>query len=225
MAKVLKNSTAPAPPPITVARSNGDPVAIWSELTRNGNLAFDRGDDVRAREVHEAALIEAERLLDAAIQTNDPYAARFAPFLFGASCNNVVELARRQGDTQTEGIFLYRAVARFIDAAESPRAQLALRSRCLLHLKVASAALYRYFDSSGMWDAAAALSERTNTVMFMLRRQEAAASTKEPLSAEDGFADSDPRNPFDEITGTCLARGAPGQDNFFHFGKRAEIAG
>jgi hypothetical protein len=218
MANVSKNPTASARAPITV-RSNGDPVAIWSELTLNGNLAFDRGDDVRAREVHEAALLVAERLLDAAVETSDSYATRFAPLLVGASCNNVVELARRQGDVQTEGIFLYRTVARFIDVAESTRAQHRLRSRCLMHLKVASAALYRYFEASGMWDAAAALSERTNTVMFMLQRLEAAAAGVVPGSAEESAADSDPSSASEEVTGARLRRD-PSRPNIFRPGIR-----
>jgi hypothetical protein len=94
--------------------------------------------------------------------------------LFGASCNNIAELARLQRDVETEGIYLYRAVERFIGVAKTGSAPLRFRSRCLLHLKVASDALYRYFEGRGMWDAAQSYSERANAAMFEVRRIEAA---------------------------------------------------
>jgi hypothetical protein len=158
-------------------------LALWRGLTLKGNLALEAGRDVQARRLHEEALAAADDLFDAAALANDPEAARVGPLLFGISCNNVVELARRQGDTQTEGIYLYRAVERLIGVATSAQAPLALRSRCLLHLRVASEALYRYFERHGMWDAAAAYSGRANAAMFDVQRLTAASALAARSSA------------------------------------------
>src|SRR5690606_12651663 len=110
-------------------------------------LALEQGREARARPLYEEALSAASELLDAAALAGHPQAALVAPALFGISCNDIAELARRQGDVETEGIFRYRLVERFIEVTTSPRAPLTLRSRCLLHLRVASEALYRYFEA------------------------------------------------------------------------------
>jgi hypothetical protein len=149
-------------------------IARWQEETLRANLAFEADRDVQARRSYEEALAVADQLLDAATQGNRE-AGRAGLLLFGASCNQIVALARRQRDIETEGIFLYRAVDRFISVTTSARAPLRFRSRCLLHLKVASDALYRYFERRAMWDAAAAYSESANAAMFEVQRLEAAA--------------------------------------------------
>jgi hypothetical protein len=173
----MPNVPRPRPP---VAGSAGPDaaaaarVASWQAHTLRANVAFEAGRDVEARRFHEEALAVADAMLQASLET-DRDAARYAPLLFGNSCNNIVELARRQEDVQTEGIFLYRAVERFIAVARSGRAPLRLRARCLLHLRVASESLYRYFERSGMWDAAASYTERANAAVFEVRRLEADA--------------------------------------------------
>jgi hypothetical protein len=171
--------------------AKGGLLAMWQRLTLQGNLAFEGGQDVQARRLHEEALSVADEMFDGAVLASDREAARAGPLLFGISCNNVVELARRQGDTQTEGIYLYRAVERLIGVAMSPQAPLALRSRCLLHLRVASDALYRYFERHGMWDAAAAYSQRANAAMFDVQRLAAATALAPRSSAGAARAATD----------------------------------
>jgi hypothetical protein len=175
----LLMATVPRP---TAGSSSAGRVASWRVLTLQGNLAFEREENVSARQLYEEALAEAENLFDAAALLGDAEAARFAPFVYGTSCNNVVALARRQRDPETAGIFLYRAVARFVGVAESTRAPLQLRARCLLHLDVAANALYRYFEEHGMWDAAAAFSERANAALFAV---ETASDTRNELELSE----------------------------------------
>jgi hypothetical protein len=149
-------------------------IARWQEETLRANLAFEAEQDVQARRAYEEALAVADEVLEAAT-LGDREAGRAGLLLFGASCNQIVALARRQRDIETEGIFLYRAVDRFIGVTTLARAPLRFRSRGLLHLKVASEALYRYFERRAMWDAAAAYSESANAAMFEVQRLEAAA--------------------------------------------------
>jgi len=135
------------------------------------------------------ALAITEELLDAAVLGSTDAAAS-GPLLFGSSSNSMVGLARRENDVEMEGILLYRIVERFIDLAWSARAPLRFRARTLLHLKVASEALYAYFERRGMWDAAAAYSQRANATMFEVQRlealsREAASSTHVRVAAPD----------------------------------------
>jgi hypothetical protein len=164
--------------PFAVAASNAARVAAWRRLTLKGNLAIEAGHDIRARPYFEEALLAAEQMFAAAVLADDGDAAHFAPTLYGISCNDVVELARRQGDEVTVGVYLYRVAARLISVAESAQATFELRSRCLLHLAVASRALYRYFEQHGMWQAAQAYSGRENAALFSVQEMQAAASKR-----------------------------------------------
>lgn len=166
----------PLPETLELAISQHARVARWQSYTLIGNQAFEAGYDIRARQFYEEALSEAEELFAAAVLTQDVEAARVAPALFSISCNNVVELARRQDDPLTVGIFLYRIAARLISVAESAQAPFDLRSRCLLHLAVASRALYRYFEENGMWQAAQNYSGLENAASFSVRQLAAVAS-------------------------------------------------
>jgi hypothetical protein len=92
----ISGPTARASARFAVASPHPDRVVTWRALTLQGNLALERGDDVHARQLYEEALEEAENVFDAAVLLHDAEAARFAPLIYGTSCNNVVELARRQ---------------------------------------------------------------------------------------------------------------------------------
>jgi hypothetical protein len=175
MLNVPRPRTAASPPGLESATRTR--ITHWQERTLSANLAFEAARDVQARQFYEEALAIADEVLDAATQ-GDRDAGRAALLLFGASCNNIVALARRQGDVETEGIFLYRAVERFIGVTKSARAPLRFRSRSLLHLKAASDALYRYFEGRAMWDAAVAYSESANAAMFEVQRLEQAAKQR-----------------------------------------------
>ena len=160
--------------PLDRSSSQGlERIARWQELTLQANLGLEADRRVEARRCHLEALAVAEELLEEAVLGNKD-AASCAPLLFGSSSNSMVALARRENDLETEGILLYRIVERFIALAWTARAPLRFRSRCLLHLSVASEGLYRYFETRGMWDAAAAYSDRANATMFEVRRLEAA---------------------------------------------------
>lgn len=189
------SSPPPPPAPIIVALAKDARLERWRTLTLNGNVAFEKGEEVRARQLFEEALSVAEQIITtASLPNDDPYAVDVAPLLHGIACNNIVELARQQGDRQTAGIYLYRRASCLISVIESSGAPLELRSRCLLHLKVASGGLYEYFEQTGMWDAAAAFSARTNAAMFMLRGPEAevggASVPEDPFAASSLAADA-----------------------------------
>jgi hypothetical protein len=165
-------------PSFAVAASTAARVASWRRLTLKGNLAVEDGHDIRARPHFEEALSEAEQMFAAAVSADDADAARLAPALYGMSCSDIVELARRQGDEVTVGIYLYRVAARLIAVADSAEAPFDLRARCLRHLVVASRALYRYFEQHGMWQAAQAYSARENAALFSMQEMKAAAAKR-----------------------------------------------
>jgi len=151
-------------------------VALWRGLTSQGRQAYEKGHDVRARQLYEEAMSEAEEVFSTATQTSNPEAVRLAPLLYCISCHNIVELARRQNDAETVGIFLYRAFSRLVSMAESEQTALELRSRCALHLNVAAGALVRYFEQQGMSQAARVHSERVNAAIAAVHRLEQAAN-------------------------------------------------
>jgi hypothetical protein len=161
-----------------VAAANAARVAFWRGLTLKGNLAVEAGHDIRARPYFEEALSHAEQMFAAAVLADDRDAARVAPTLYGISCNDIVELARRQGDEVTVGIYLYRVAARLISVAESAQAPFELRCRCLIHLGIASGALYRHFEQHGMWQAAQAYSGREHAASFSVQEMAADASKR-----------------------------------------------
>jgi hypothetical protein len=180
----------PPPAPILVALAKDARLERWRTVTLDGNVALEQNDEVRARQLFEEALSIAERLMaEAALANADAYVTYLAPLLHGITCNTIAELARHQGDRQTAGIYMYRRASSLISVVESPAAPVELRSRCLLHLKVASGGLYEYFEQTGMWDAAAAFSARTNAAMFTLQRLEAEAGGA-PLQQDPFAADA-----------------------------------
>lgn len=213
-------AAAPGPEPLTL-----EGVARWQEQTLRGNLALEAGSPGETRRRHEEALAIADELLEQASLGNRD-AGRCALLLFAASCNNIAELARHQSDLETEGIFLYRAVERLIGVARSARAPLRFRVRCLLHLKVASDALYRYFEGRGMWDAAASYSERANAAMFEVRSVEAAARQRARVArgaARGGMPDGHARRQLRiDVVGSSprsaslATRGAVEDDDVLH---------
>ena len=173
-----RRAPPPLPPaPIVAALARDERLERWRSLTLEGNIAIEQRQGVRSRQLYEEALAVADALLAEALLENtwlagNPQALALAPLLHGITCNNIVGLARLQGDRETAGIYLYRRAASLIAVVESPRAPLELRSRCLMHLEIASSGVYEYFEQDGMWDAAAAFSERVNAALFTLQRVE-----------------------------------------------------
>jgi len=159
-----------------VLPSSAGRVALWRGLTSQGKQAYEKHHDVRARQLYEEALAEAEDVFATASHTDNPEAVRLAPLLYCISCHNVVELARRQNDAETVGIFLYRAFSRLVSTAESEQASLELRARCALHLNVAAGALVRYFEQQGMSQAARVHSDRVRVALAAVHRLEQAAN-------------------------------------------------
>jgi hypothetical protein len=147
-----------------------DPVALWRGLTRQGEVAFELGQDVRARQRYAEAMAQAEAVFDAALQ-GDEEAIRRAPPLYCISCNNIVTLARRQGDDETIGIFLYRAFARLLAVAES-RSPLALRARCVLFLDSAATALTTHLELLGEAELARDHRARANLAIDRVQRMQ-----------------------------------------------------
>jgi len=158
--RVLPRKPSPTPPV--------DPLALWRSLIQDGELAFERGQDVRARQLYGDALVQAEALFDIALR-GDEEAIRRAPPVYCISCNNVVTLARRQGDDATASIFLYRAFARLLAVAES-RAPIAFRARCALFLDGATCALIQHLTQIGEGDLAQDHRSRADTALERVQR-------------------------------------------------------
>lgn len=173
----LTASRPSVPRSSSIVLSWGARAALWRALTNEANVAFKRGHDVRARVLYEAALAEAEALFAAAAERLSDEAIDLAPTAYNLSCHNVAELARRQKDHATEGIFLHRAYERLVSIAESPSAPLPLRACCIRPLSAASASLIGYFAEQGKRAAAVACTERAKAATFeVLRLSEGAAS-------------------------------------------------
>lgn len=159
--RVLPRQLGPLPPV--------DHLAAWRELIQQGELAFEQGHDVHARQLYGEALIEAEALFDVALRGDDEDAVRRAPPVYCVSCHNIVTLARRQGDDATASIFLYRVFARLLAVAES-RAPLTFRARCALFLDGAARALIQHLEQIGQVDLARDHQERANTAIARVGR-------------------------------------------------------
>jgi len=157
-------------PAIKVMPSSGARIALWRGLTLQGNLAFERGHDVRARQVYEEALAEADELYALAALRHDKLAIRLAPLLYTMSCNNIIELARRQNDGETMGIFLYRSFAKLAGVTEATQASLELRWRSALNLRFATRALVRHLEQQGSTSVAQAHAERARLAVGEVRR-------------------------------------------------------
>ena len=150
-------------------RSPVDHLTAWRDLIQQGELAFEQGQDVHARQLYGEALIEAEALFDVAMRGEEEEAIRRAPPVYCVSCNNIVTLARRQGDDATASIFLYRVFARLLSVAES-RAPLTFRARCALFLYGAARALIQHLEQIGEAGLARDHQERANTAIERVRR-------------------------------------------------------
>jgi hypothetical protein len=123
--------------------------SAWRSLTLRARQAIDHGDFGHARRLYEEALTEADRALVAAqLPANDQIVC-LAPAQLHLACRNIAELSRRQGDSGTQGIFIYRAYSRLVGIAESARAPLALRSSAVSQLDGALRALDRYIATHG----------------------------------------------------------------------------
>jgi len=123
--------------------------SAWRALTLQARQAIDQGDFVEARRLYEEALAEADGALVAAQLPANDQVVCLSPAQYHLACRNIAELARRQGDSGTEGIFIYRAYARLVGLAESSRAPLALRSSAVSQLDGALRALERYVAQHG----------------------------------------------------------------------------
>jgi hypothetical protein len=162
-----------------------DPVERWGQLTLEGNLAFEHGEHIKARQAYGEALAIAEEMMVAGARAHDARAARFAPALYGISCNDIIALARQQDDGLTAGIFLCKLAGGYLSVMECAEAPVSLRMRCLLHSRVASATLCAYFEERGMWDAAETYSARANAAFFSLQAgQDNAAPVLPSVPAE-----------------------------------------
>jgi hypothetical protein len=144
--------------PLTPSRPAPD--ALWRALTRQAHRAFADGQDFRARQLYDEALSEAELVFVAAALPGNGEATYAAPVLYNVSCYNVAELARRQRDPHTEGIYIYRAFERLLRAAESRDTLYELRACAVRHLGVAVETLVAYLVQHDLSETANAHAER-----------------------------------------------------------------
>jgi hypothetical protein len=168
--------------PAPVKLGAADPVERWGRHTLEGNQAFERGEHIEARKAYSEALAVAEEMMVAAARAHDARAARFAPALYGISCNDIIALAQAQDDALTAGIFLCKLADGYLTVMESNEAPAPLRARCLLHSRVASSALCAYFEERGMWEPAEAYTARANAAFFSVQRLQQSPGTR-PASA------------------------------------------
>jgi hypothetical protein len=112
-------------------RKEKDIDARWRTLTEAGNRARAAQDHVGALHIYEAALAEAERMFEAAI---DGGSALFAPMIYNISCANQAEAMLRSGDNATARTLLLRAFDRLLTTAGSATSPVALRINCVRHL-------------------------------------------------------------------------------------------
>ncbi|MDX3928948.1 MAG: hypothetical protein QHC90_24490 [Shinella sp.] len=127
-----------------VAIDGGD--QRWKKLTEQANMAYARGDISLARSGYEAALAEAERLFEAAMERPGRFPA---PVIYNVSCQNLAELENRHGDRSKAEAFYRKACDQLHDAARSPATSLAMRVACVQHLKPALAALAQHLQVHG----------------------------------------------------------------------------
>ena len=149
--------------------------SAWRSLTLQARQAIDQGDFGRARRLYEEALSEADAALVAAQLPANDQTIYLAPAQYHLACRNIAELARRQGDTGTEGIFIYRAYSRLVALAESARAPLALRSSAVSQLDGALRALARYIAAHGSGETLKAQAERVRAVSAVVHNLAEAA--------------------------------------------------
>jgi hypothetical protein len=123
--------------------------ARWQTLTRQATQAFEERRSGWARQLYEEALSEADGVIAAAVLLPTEEVARLAPVLYDTSCRHVADLARKQQDAQTEGIFLYRSYERLVQLAEGANTPIALRLSCAAYIPVALDALVEYLSSQG----------------------------------------------------------------------------
>lgn len=110
----------------------------WRTLTEEANALYRGGDTASARKHYEAALSEAERLLDAVAAEHD---ARPAPIIYNVSCHNLAELARALGENAEAEAYCRRAYERLLAVARNPASPLELRISCVRNLRNALAEL------------------------------------------------------------------------------------
>lgn len=118
----------------------------WKRLTERGNEAYAQGDIPLAQAFYEDALIEADRLFDAALSS---IGSLPVPVIYNVSCHNLAELSERSGNRKNAEAFYQKAYDRLLDAAQSPTVPLGLRVSCVQHLKHALAVLVQHLRTSG----------------------------------------------------------------------------
>jgi hypothetical protein len=114
--------------------------AVWKRLTAEANRAFKSGDLLRAEDLYDQALQEAQRRFrtDRGATTMDS-----APPMLVAACGNAAECHASIGDLKRAALLAFEALdalrAAMVDAAEVP----AFRQACFHHLKPA---LFEYAE-------------------------------------------------------------------------------
>lgn len=116
----------------------------WKALTERANHAYAGGDPALARTLYAEALVEAERLFEAAHSKADGLPA---PVIYNISCHNLAEIALESGDSDAAHGFYRQAYDRLLGSARSPATPLKLRIACIQHLKHALAVLVRHMQA------------------------------------------------------------------------------
>lgn len=158
--------------------------ARWRELTTAANEALARGDGAQARASYEAALVEAEGLLQAerirgaASNATSPHATRLAPMLFVIASQNLAELDRRERHFDRASALLLDAFDRIVAIAETLDAPLPLRAACVRNFAPALAEIVEDLTARGRSGDLPPLLDRANAA----HRAVALAMTDTPTS-------------------------------------------
>lgn len=172
---LLRGSSLPASSPVPPELALDD---AWKDLTRRANIAFQASDDVLARALYEAALREAERVLELACVDGPADAVALGPMLLTISCQNLAQLTVRAGASAATQHLLVHAFECLFAIASASQARLDLRASAARHLGIASTALVQHLCEHGSPELADAHAERAKAVIQAVSLLVAAATVQ-----------------------------------------------
>ena len=139
----------------------------WKKLTTQANQAKRSGDADGARALYRAALVEAERLFEAAAAGALPAAIALAPMLHNIACHNLAQHLLDEGD-EAVAIGLFERAFERLEAAILASRELAWRFSCARHLQVSTAALTQALVGRGARERIENYVARANTAISAL---------------------------------------------------------
>lgn len=160
---------------------------VWRAITQHANEAFESGYDALARALYEAALREADRVLELACIEADVEAMGVAPVLCHISCCNLAELALRQGNVADAGDFLGRSFEVMIATATEELLPIELRAAAVRQLRVATSALVNHHRDRGNEAGCERVLARARAIVLEVERELRRAVLDDAVPRESGL--------------------------------------